>query len=62
MYTMVMKNVIYIHGANASPDNFNYYTIKLPEHRYIAPEYHMEDDPYDLVELLNLKKTKRIWE
>ena len=58
MYTIVMKNVIYIHGANASPDNFNYYTIKLPEHRYIAPEYRMEDDPYDLVELLNLKKQR----
>ena len=34
-----MKNVVYIHGANACPDNFNYYTLKLPEHKFISPEY-----------------------
>lgn len=53
-----MKNVIYIHGANASSDSFNYYTLKLPEHRFITPTYAMEDDPYDLVELLRAKKLR----
>jgi pimeloyl-ACP methyl ester carboxylesterase len=53
-----MKNIIYLHGANASPDNFNYYTLKLPEHNYISPEYNMEEDPYDLVELIRLRKQR----
>tara|TARA_R110002074_G_scaffold268827_1_gene440820 strand:+ start:175 stop:783 length:609 start_codon:yes stop_codon:yes gene_type:complete len=53
-----MKNVIYIHGANASSDSFNYYTLKLPKHRFMTPTYAMEDDPYDLVELLRAKKQR----
>lgn len=53
-----MKNVIYIHGANADPDNFNYYTLKLPEHRFIAPSYSMDEDPYDLVEILRIRKER----
>ena len=55
-----MKNIIYLHGANASPDNFNYYTLKLPEHNYISPEYNMEEDPYDLVELIRLRKQREL--
>lgn len=50
--------VLYIHGANASPDNFNYYKLILPEHDYIAPMYDMEDDPFDVVDSLN-RKVKR---
>ena len=53
-----MKNVIYLHGANASPDNFNYYTLKLPEHRFIAPTYDMEQDPFDIVEILKIQKER----
>ena len=55
-----MKNIIYLHGANAEPDNFNYYTLKLPEHNFISPAYNMEDDPYDLVELLRMRKQREI--
>ena len=40
-----MHNVIYIHGANADSDNFNYYKLKLPEHDSIAPNYDMSEDP-----------------
>ena len=50
MYNTDMRNVVYIHGANACPDNFNYYTLKLPEHRFISPEYSMDDDPFDVVD------------
>lgn len=53
-----MKNVIYIHGANADPDNFNYYTLKLPEHNFIRPAYSMDEDPYDLVEILRIRKER----
>ena len=53
-----MKNVIYIHGANACADNFNYYTLKLPEHRILTPEYSMEDDPFDVVEMIRLQKER----
>ena len=44
-----MPNVIYIHGANADSDNFNYYKLKLPEHKSYAPNYDMSEDPFDLV-------------
>ena len=54
MYNTDMKNVVYLHGANASPENFNYYTLKMPEHPFIAPAYDMEDDPFDIVEILIL--------
>ena len=53
-----MKNVIYLHGANADPDNFNYYTLKMPEHPFFAPAYDMEQDPYDLVEYIRMQKRK----
>ena len=55
-----MKNVIYLHGANADPDNFNYYTLKMPEHPFFAPAYDMEQDPYDLVEHVRMQK-EREW-
>lgn len=55
-----MKNVIYLHGANAEPDNFNYYTLKLPEHNFISPAYNMEEDPYDLVELTRMRKQREL--
>ena len=44
-----MPNVIYIHGANADSDNFNYYKLKLPDHKSYAPNYDMSEDPFDLV-------------
>ena len=53
-----MNNVIYLHGANASPENFNYYTLKLPEHPFFAPAYDMEDDPFDIVEILRIRKER----
>mgnify|MGYP000224050404 CR=1 FL=1 len=53
-----MKNIIYLHGANADPDNFNYYTLKLPEHNFMSPAYDMEDDPYDIVELVRMRKER----
>ena len=58
MYNTDMKNVVYLHGANASPENFNYYTLKMPEHPFIAPAYDMEDDPFDIVEILRIKKER----
>tara|TARA_R110001592_G_scaffold55663_4_gene169958 strand:+ start:1140 stop:1742 length:603 start_codon:yes stop_codon:yes gene_type:complete len=53
-----MKNVIYLHGANADPDNFNYFTLKIPEHPFFAPAYDMEDDPFDIVEILRIRKER----
>ena len=53
-----MNNVIYLHGANASPENFNYFTLKLPEHPFFAPAYDMEDDPFDIVEILRIRKER----
>ena len=53
-----MQNVIYIHGANASPDNFNYYLLKLPEHNSMLTTYSMDDDPFDIIELIRLKKLR----
>lgn len=50
--------VLYLHGANASPDNFNYYKLVLPEHDFIAPMYDMDEDPFDVVDSLN-RKVKR---
>jgi len=50
--------VLYLHGANASPDNFNYYKLVLPEHDHIAPMYDMEEDPFDVVDSLNRKVTR----
>lgn len=47
--------VIYLHGANASPDNFNYYKVKCIEHDSIAPVYDMEEDPFDVVDQLRRK-------
>lgn len=51
-----MHNVIYIHGANADADNFNYYKLILSKHESISPEYSMDENPYDLVE--NIKQQK----
>ncbi len=51
-----MPNVIYIHGANADSDNFNYYKLTIPEHKSIAPNYDMTDDPFDLV--MSFKRMK----
>jgi len=51
----VKSKVVYLHGANASPDNFNYYKIKCSEHDSIAPVYNMEEDPFDVVDQLNRK-------
>jgi len=53
-----MPNVIYIHGANADSDNFNYYKLKLPEHKSIAPNYDMSEDPFDLVMAFKNRKDK----
>ena len=53
-----MHNVIYIHGANADSDNFNYYKLKLPEHKSIAPNYDMSEDPFDLVMAFKNRKDK----
>lgn len=47
--------VIYLHGANASPDNFNYFKVMCGEHDSIAPVYDMEEDPFDVVDQLNRK-------
>lgn len=55
-----MSQVIYIHGANADADNFNYFTLKLPEHDYISPEYSMDDDPYDVVEYIKLRRKRKL--
>ena len=51
-----MPKVIYIHGANADSDNFNYYKLKLTQHKSIAPNYDMSDDPFDLV--MSIKRNK----
>lgn len=53
-----MENIIYIHGANADSDNFNYYILKFPKHNILRIDYSMEDDPFDLVELIKLRKQK----
>ncbi len=53
-----MPNVIYIHGANADSDNFNYFKLKLPEHDSIAPNYDMSEDPFDLVMGFKRQKEK----
>ena len=53
-----MHNVIYIHGANADSDNFNYYKVKLPEHNSYTPNYDMSEDPFDLVMAFKSKAEK----
>lgn len=53
-----MENIIYIHGANASSDNFNYYILKLPKHNILRIDYSMEDDPFDIVENVKLRKQR----
>ena len=58
MYNNIMSQVIYIHGANADAENFNYYTLKLPKHDFIRPEYSMDDDPYDVVEYIKLRRKR----
>jgi len=52
---MEQNNILYIHGANASPDNFNYYKLLLPKHNCITPSYNMDDNPFDVVEDINRK-------
>jgi triacylglycerol esterase/lipase EstA (alpha/beta hydrolase family) len=53
-----MENIIYIHGANASSDNFNYYILKFPKHNILKIDYSMEDDPFDIVEHVKLRKQR----
>ena len=48
-------NILYLHGANAHPDNFNYYKLLLPEHNSIAPTYNMDDNPFDVVDFVTRK-------
>ena len=55
-----MNQVIYIHGANANAENFNYFTLKLPEHDFIRPVYSMDDDPYDVVEYVKFRRKREL--
>ena len=32
----------------------------MPEHPFIAPAYDMEDDPFDIVEILRIKKEREL--
>ena len=55
-----MNQVIYIHGANANAENFNYFTLKLPKHDFIRPVYSMDDDPYDVVEYVKFRRKREL--
>jgi len=53
-----MENIIYIHGANASSDSFNYYLLNFPEHNILKINYSMDDDPFDIVDSIKNKKQR----
>jgi len=55
-----MSKVLYLHGANASPDNFNYYKLILPKHDSIAPMYDMDEDPFDVVDSVTRKVRREL--
>jgi triacylglycerol esterase/lipase EstA (alpha/beta hydrolase family) len=46
-----MERILYIHGANATPDSFNYIKSKLPTHRVSYITYDANDPLESLIEL-----------